>query len=155
MGYNEQGFVYPLTLIISLFVTVFITYQIHAYSTEKYVLHEQERLMQLQSLLHVAIHEFNKLEENRPHHETYVFSYDEGTVTLAVQDYHHGESEISVNAQLHTGHMQTASFVYNWNERTITKYMEGSSRVTSLLHYRFYGSGENNSWRSISKTASI
>src|SRR5690625_5201442 len=69
MGYNEQGFVYPLTLIISLFVTVFITYQIHAYSTEKYVLHEQERLMQLQSLLHVAIHEFNMLEENRPHHE--------------------------------------------------------------------------------------
>lgn len=136
---NEKGFIYPFTLILCLLVCIVIFRQLDAYLIEKRFVYEQERMMQLESLLQVAIVEFK--HESSHEHDNYLFSYDSGTVTIEVRDYEDGLSTIFLRATLKTGHDRVAGFQYHWESATVKEYWEVSRHATSILYDRVYGFG--------------
>ncbi|NEU29632.1 hypothetical protein GN156_02370 [bacterium LRH843] len=138
---KEKGFVYPLTVILCFLVCTIVFQQINTYLTEKHFVYEQERIMQLESILQVSVNELKFLESDDFTNGKYIFSYDPGTVTLEVLDFQEGLSTILVRATLKTGHERQAGFLYNWEQGLVENYWEGSYRATSFLHYWVYGFG--------------
>lgn len=136
---NQTGFIFPLTTLICFLICTVTLYQIDAYLTEKRFIYEQERMMQLESLLQVAIRDFQKAGHEPNVNENHIFSYEPGTVTLVIRDYQNGLSHISVRATLATGHERLAGFYYRWEDASVEQYWEGSNRATSLLHHWVYG----------------
>ncbi len=131
---NQKGFIYPLTTIISLLLCTVILYQVDAYLTEKHFIYEQERMLQLESLLQVAIFDFQKSNVEPNVNESYVFSYEPGTVTVEVRDYDEegGISNIFMRARLTTGHERIAGYSYHWENASVEQYWEISNSVTMM-----------------------
>ncbi len=135
---NQKGFIYPLTILIGFLICVIVLHQIAAYLTEKHFIYEQERMMQLESLLQVAITEFQKENYEPSVDEQHVYFYDTGTVTFRIRDYHDGLSNISVRAKLETGHERLAGFHYHWENKALEQYWEITNSTLSILQRNMY-----------------
>ncbi|MBP3952341.1 competence type IV pilus minor pilin ComGG [Bacillus suaedae] len=122
---NQSGFIYPLTIMLCLFVSWLTIFHITQYSSEEQLLREQERFMQLESLLQVGIVESQKMSTIPAANENIVFSYDSGKVTLIVNESNSQMGTISLIAILTTGHQRHAWFKINWETAEIKQYVEG------------------------------
>lgn len=118
-----------------------IFHQADSYLTEKRFVHEQERTLQLDSMLHAGIHELKGLFGAETSKQSYLFSYPAGTVTITVSDLEEGISDILIQATLKTGHERKAGFIYHWESETAWDYWEVSRHETASLHHWFYGIG--------------
>ncbi|WP_332632345.1 competence type IV pilus minor pilin ComGG [Halalkalibacter flavus] len=123
---QEKGFVYPVTLIMCMLILQVLIYQVSLYMTEKQAVYEQERLMQIETLLQLGISDFLNGEYDPVPDKKILFSYPNGTVTLSIETYLHGISNISVKADLETGHERIAGFQYNWSNKVLDNYWEVS-----------------------------
>ncbi|GAE28441.1 hypothetical protein JCM9140_4666 [Halalkalibacter wakoensis JCM 9140] len=147
---GESGFIFPVTLVMCAIIMHVLLYQVNVYMLEKRSMYEQEKLMMTESIIRVGITEFLRNDYEPITNQKIVFPYDEGTVTLLIEDYSQGISRISILATLKTGQERRAGFRFDWNEKTVEDYWEVSKRVTAILHYRIYGFWKNNHWTSIS-----
>ncbi|MDT8863032.1 competence type IV pilus minor pilin ComGG [Alkalihalobacillus sp. MEB130] len=131
---QEGGFVYPVTVVICMIIMQIVIYQVNMYVNEKHFVHEQERLLQVESLLQVGISEFLRGEYEPTVNKNIIFSYDVGTVTVAIDDFHEGYSQIHVTVKLVTGQERQAGFRYHWSSKTVEHYWEVTKRGTTLLN---------------------
>lgn len=122
---NQSGFIYPMTIMLCLFVSWLTIFHITQYISEDKLLREQERFMQLESLLQVGIVELQKMSPIPAVNENIVFSYDSGKVTLTVNESNSQMGTISLIAILTTGHQRRTWFKINWETAEITQYGEG------------------------------
>jgi hypothetical protein len=108
--------------------------QIHSYQTEKRFIYEQERLMQLESLLQVSIIEFRKGNYEPIINHTIQFHYDTGKATFTIRTLSNGISQIHVNVTLQTGHERIAGFDFNWENSDVQNYWEGVKPTATLFN---------------------
>ncbi len=115
-------------MIVCFLICIVVINQTNAYLFEKRFLNEQERMMQLDSLLQTAIHEFKAeaLEPSKGGEKIYSFSYGHGTVTIEVLNNYDDFSEVIVKATLKTGHSRSGGFLYHWGTASIENYWEVS-----------------------------
>ncbi|MET3507008.1 competence type IV pilus minor pilin ComGG [Halalkalibacter oceani] len=121
---NAKGFIYPLTILLSLLLCAVLFQQIAAYATAKQFVEQQEKHLELQSLLQIGIAEFQKERSEPVEGEIYTFSYPSGTVTLEVREKAEDFSAISVLARLKSGEQRQASFQYRWPDAVVEGYQE-------------------------------
>jgi competence protein ComGG len=130
---GEAGFIYPVTMLICLLMVPVVLHQMNLYLKEKRFIYEQERLMQVESLLQVSIKEFQKKEQEPILEDRITYFYDRGKVIFTVNDYKEGVSFISVKVQLKSGHERIAGFHYDWINSTINNYWEVSNTISIML----------------------
>ncbi|MFC0470970.1 competence type IV pilus minor pilin ComGG [Halalkalibacter kiskunsagensis] len=130
---EERGFIYPVTMIICLLMVPIVLHQMNLYMKEKRFLYEQERLLQLETLLQVGMKEFLKNEHEPQLNESILYSYGFDIVTFTVKDYKDGVSFISVKVQLESGHERIAGFYYNWTNSTVNYYWEVSDSISFIF----------------------
>ncbi|WP_332697917.1 competence type IV pilus minor pilin ComGG [Halalkalibacter lacteus] len=130
---EEQGFIYPLTMLICLLMVPIVLHQMNLYLKEKRFIYEQERLLQVESLLQVGMKEFLRNEQEPTLDETITYFYNFDKITFTVHDYKDGVSFISVKVQLESGHERIAGFHYDWTNSTVDYYWEVSDSVSLLI----------------------
>ncbi|MFC0561650.1 competence type IV pilus minor pilin ComGG [Halalkalibacter alkalisediminis] len=121
---NEKGFILPTTLFLCLLIIHIVMLQVHLYQTEKRFIYEQERFLQLEALLQVGIKEFQEGEYEPVLNQTFLFSYETGTVAFTIRSLHDGISSIYVTVSLKSGHKRLAGFKYIWEKSEIINYWE-------------------------------
>ncbi|WP_413379750.1 competence type IV pilus minor pilin ComGG [Alkalihalobacillus sp. 1P02AB] len=120
---NEKAFVFPLTLIFISLLILAIAFQANSLIQEKRFIAEQERVIQLQSLLQMAIVDFQKNPDILS--ESKVFSYEHGTVTLIVtQKSNPYVYEIQFQAELIQGNTKVGIMIYHDDTRLVEEYWE-------------------------------
>ncbi|KGA95907.1 hypothetical protein AJ85_09470 [Alkalihalobacillus alcalophilus ATCC 27647 = CGMCC 1.3604] len=120
---NEKGFVFPLTLMFISLLILAIAFQANSLIQEKRFIAEQERFIQLQSLLQMAVVDFQKDPDILS--ESKVFSYEHGTVTLIVtQKSSPDVYEIQFRAELIQGNTKVGIMVYHDDTRLVEEYWE-------------------------------
>ncbi|KHF38082.1 competence type IV pilus minor pilin ComGG [Halalkalibacter okhensis] len=123
---QERGFVYPITLLMCMLILQVLLFQVNLYLVDKHAVYEQERLMQIETLLQLGISEFLNNDVAPVPNQNILFSYPTGTVTLEIATYDNGISNVTVKARLETGHERQAGFRYNWNNKMLDHYWEVS-----------------------------
>ncbi|WP_165763830.1 competence type IV pilus minor pilin ComGG [Halalkalibacter urbisdiaboli] len=122
---NEEGFVYPITLILTVLLCASVAYQLDSYLSEKRIITEQEHLLLLESLLQAAVSDLIELSKKNDIPETHIFSYEHGTVTLMVQNQME-RVYVTLEAQLASGHKRFAKLYLDVGTHDLEEYWEVS-----------------------------
>ena len=130
---NEKGFILPTTLFLCLLMIHIVMVQVHLYQTEKSFIYEQERFLQHQALLQVGLRDFQESNYEPVVHQTYLFSYETGTVAFTIRSLENGISSIYVAVSLTSGHKRLAGFKYIWKEAKIIDFWEGINPNVATL----------------------
>ncbi|MEK4565609.1 competence type IV pilus minor pilin ComGG [Alkalihalobacillus sp. FSL R5-0424] len=118
----EKGFAYPVTLLLVAVLTLSCLYTIQLYELEKRVVFEQEKLMQMDHLMQMAVvdvlHQPDKVNEKGDFH------YEVGSVSYSML----GQSDVSVQIELHgrigENHKRWSILHYNKENGTITYFKD-------------------------------
>lgn len=121
---NAKGFIYPLTILLSLLFCAVLFQQIAAYATAKHFVAQQEKQLEVQSLLQIGVVDFQKKRLEPVEGEIYTFSYPAGTVTLEVREMTEDFGTIAVLARLRSGEQRQARFQYRWPDAVVEGYQE-------------------------------
>ncbi|ARK31429.1 competence type IV pilus minor pilin ComGG [Halalkalibacter krulwichiae] len=121
---NEGGYFYPVTLFICLLVLHVLLLQLQLYNVEKNFAYEQERVIQIESLLQTGIAEFTMQEYELNPNNSVSFEYATGSVLFSLRNSNGEESDIQVKVTLNTGHERLAGFKYDRERKRITNYWE-------------------------------
>ncbi|WYP25247.1 competence type IV pilus minor pilin ComGG [Alkalihalobacillus sp. FSL W8-0930] len=118
----EKGFAYPVTLLLVAILTLSCLYTIQLYELEKRVVFEQEKLMQMDHLMQMAV--VDVLHQPDMVNEKGDFHYEVGSVSYSM----HGQSDVSVQVELHgrigEHHKRWSILHYNKENRTITYFKD-------------------------------
>lgn len=124
---REDGYILPVTLLISILLFTLFTYQINMYVVEKKFYKETEELYVLEGLMQMGVYDIkaeladiDDLENNLQGS----FTYPNGKVNYSTTLLANGLVKIAVRSSTFSGRKYAAVFYYNSIEKTITKWIE-------------------------------
>lgn len=127
---NEQGFIYPLTLVISLVLMFILVTELTSYKSDLRFLNEREAFEQLQSQLQMAaIDMASKIDAtdlNTPFKQMEgTFTYPSGYVEYVASTYVDQIIKISLKSFLAQGRKYNVLLLYDRENNVITRWVEG------------------------------
>ncbi|WP_017726966.1 competence type IV pilus minor pilin ComGG [Halalkalibacterium ligniniphilum] len=121
----ERGFIFPLTLFIMSLLTGMSFYLADVFLLEKRSIHQQEFLLQLESIIQVStvdvIENLSRGEMNDG-----LLTYKYGEVSFSINENNGVENQVTVTlrAVLERGQRKTVVFLYHLNNQRMTEYWE-------------------------------
>ncbi|MDQ0209003.1 competence type IV pilus minor pilin ComGG [Alkalicoccobacillus murimartini] len=103
---KQNGFAYPLTLLIVAIITLSCLYAVELYEVEKRYVYEQEKLLQLDNLVQMAITDFLDQSEKTEGIEEKV--YEVGSVVLTSKKQSDEVFSVDIRARVGDTHMRQA-----------------------------------------------
>ncbi|MFK3937225.1 competence type IV pilus minor pilin ComGG [Alkalihalobacillus sp. NPDC078783] len=119
---SEKGFAYPVTLLLVAVLTLSCLYAIQLYELEKRFVFEQEKLMQMDHLMQMAVVDF--LQQPNIAHEQGSFQYEVGSVTYTMLGHTDGELKVELHAKIGETHKRWSIMHYNMDNRTISTFRD-------------------------------
>lgn len=118
MKNSEKGFAYPVTLLLVAILTLSCLYAIQLYEAEKRFVFEQEKLMQMDHLMQMAVVDFVQ----QPKEDT--IHYEVGSVMFKMIGQSDAEVQLELYARIGEDHKRWSILHYNTITETVTYFQD-------------------------------
>ncbi|MFB6465832.1 competence type IV pilus minor pilin ComGG [Cytobacillus sp. Hz8] len=122
---NEKGFTYPLTFILFLLFTIFLSIQTELYVSEKKVLKEAEQNLEKEYYFKQAVNDIQKaLQENGQDMKSGTLAYMDGEVDYLIKDLTAEVSQITFQIHFPENEKVTGMAFYDKKLKIMIKWYE-------------------------------
>ncbi|MDX8359614.1 competence type IV pilus minor pilin ComGG [Cytobacillus sp. IB215316] len=122
---NEHGFIFPVTLVMSLLFFLVLLHQIEMYVVEKNFYHEIEQLYILENIMQMATTDILKdIHDNAHPIRNKIYTYPNGQAMYSKEQIEEGMLKISIECKTIQKRLYNAFFIYELEEGRIIKWVE-------------------------------
>ncbi|MFS1517942.1 competence type IV pilus minor pilin ComGG [Bacillus sp. SCS-151] len=122
---NEHGFIFPVTLVMSLLFFLVLLHQIEMYVVEKNFYHEIEQLYILENIMQMATTDILKdIHDNAYPIRNKIYTYPNGQAMYSTEQIEEGMLKISIECKTIQKRLYNAFFIYELEEGRIIKWVE-------------------------------
>lgn len=119
---SEKGVAYPVTLLLVAVLTLSCLYAIQLYEAEKRFVFEQEKLMQMDHLMQMAVVDF--LQHPAIIEEEEMIHYEVGSVTFTMIGQSDANLQVELYARIGEEHKRWSILHYNTITETVTYFQD-------------------------------
>lgn len=124
---KQNGFIYPFTIMITLFVFLTVSSYISLYVRELEFYNEKEELLKLENVLHLAINDVRfDLETNKSltFNQNHLLLYPHGSAQYKYQKLSETKTRVDLRSITSNERKMTIRFEYDHMLKEVTKWVE-------------------------------
>lgn len=119
---NEKGFAYPVTLLLVAVLMLSCLYTIQLYEAEKRFVFEQEKLVQMDHLIQMAV--VDLVQQPSMVQEEVTVHYEVGSVTYTITEETDEQLEVILYAKIGEEHQRWSILHYNKRSNMISYFYD-------------------------------
>jgi hypothetical protein len=122
---NENGFTYPIVMLLVILFSFYLTYHIQFYLSEKAIFHESKKILKQEYYLHSTVKKLESYLQNTPN---YVSSgqiiYHSGIANYLIENYSNQHLKVTITLKLSTMNEVVGIAFYDKTQSKLTKWIE-------------------------------
>jgi hypothetical protein len=122
---NEKGFTFPLVLIFIILISLFLTFQLQFFLSEKRLHHESITILKQEYYMHSSLKRIeSSLQNNMLPIGSGQYVFQSGFANYRVESYSLNMLKVTINIKLHTLEENVGIAYYDKNQVKMIKWIE-------------------------------